>query len=65
MQYAAGDAAAMFASYRSNFFAWVKDGASRPGQPRPPRFYRLGQWARLRYDYQDFTVLHDRLYLPL
>ena len=54
----------MFASYRSNFFASVKDRASRPGQPRPPRFYRRGQRARLRYDYQDFTVLHDRLYLP-
>ena len=54
----------MFAYYRSNFFARVKDRASRPGQPRPPRFYCRGQRARLRYDYQDFTVFHDRLYLP-
>ena len=52
----------MFASYRSNFFAWVKDRASPPGQPRPPRFYRRGQRARLPYDYQDFKVSADRLY---
>ena len=64
VQYAAGDAAAMFASHRSNFFAWVKDHASRPGQPRPTRFYRRGKRALLRFDYQDFTVKDDRLHLP-
>jgi IS605 OrfB family transposase len=64
VQYAIDDAAAMVASYRSNFLDWVKDRASRPSQPRPPRFYRRGQRARLRLDYQEFTVVHDRLYLP-
>src|ERR1700691_3462630 len=48
VQYAIDDAFAMFRSYRSNFFTWVKDPASRPGKPRPPRFYRRGQRARLR-----------------
>src|ERR1700685_1820961 len=43
VQHAIADAFAMFRSYRSNFFAWVKDPSSRPGKPRPPRFYRRGQ----------------------
>jgi putative transposase len=64
VQYAIDDAFAMFRSYRSNFFTWAKDPASRPGKPRPPRFYRRGQRARLRYDYQEFKVLDNRLYLP-
>ena len=64
VQYAIDDACAMFAAYRSNFFDWAKDHASRPGQPQPPRFYRRGQRARLRFDYQDFTVRTDRLHLP-
>ena len=64
VQYAIDDACAMVASFRSNFFDWAKDHASRPGQPKPPRFCRRGQRARLRFDYQDFTVVHDRLYLP-
>ena len=64
VQYAVDDACAMHASYRSNFFDWVKDHASRQGKPRPPRFYRQGQRARVRFDYQDFTVLRNRLYLP-
>ena len=64
VQSAIDDAAAMVASFRSNFFDWAKDHSSRPGKPKPPRFYRRGQRARLRFDYQDFTVLHDRLYLP-
>jgi putative transposase len=63
VQYAIDDAFAMFRSYRSNFFAWVKDPASRPGKPRPPRFYRRGQRARLHFDYQEFKVLENRLYL--
>jgi len=64
VQYAIDDAAAMFRSYRSNFFAWAKDPSSRPGKPRPPRFYRRGHRARVRFDYQDFKVLENRLYLP-
>jgi putative transposase len=64
VQYAIDDAFAMFRSYRSNFFAWVKDPSSRPGKPRPPRFYRRGQRARLHFDYQEFKVLENRLYLP-
>jgi putative transposase len=64
VQYAIDDAFAMFRSYRSNFFAWVKDPASRPGKPRPPRFYRRGQRARVRFDYQEFKVLDNRLQLP-
>ena len=64
VQYAIDDAAAMVAAFRSNFFDWVKDHSLRPGQPRPPRFYRRGQRARLRFDYQDFSVVHDRLHLP-
>src|SRR5580700_3338132 len=64
VQYAIDDAFAMFRSYRSNFFAWAKDPASRPGKPRPPRFYRRGQRARVHFDYQDFKVVDNRLYLP-
>ncbi len=64
VQYAIDDAAAMFASYRSNFFDWVKNHFSRPGRPKPPRFYRRGQRTRLRFDYQDFDVIDQRLYLP-
>jgi hypothetical protein len=64
VQYAIDDAFAMFRSYRSNFFEWAKDPASRPGKPRPPRFHRRGQRARLRFDYQEFKVLGNRLYLP-
>ena len=64
VQYAIDDAFAMFRSYRSNFFAWAKDPASRPGKPRPPRFHRRGQRVRVRFDYQDFKVLDNRLYLP-
>ena len=64
VQYAIDDALAMFRSYRSNFFAWAKDPASRPGKPRPPRFYRRGQRARVLFDYQDFKVLENRLILP-
>jgi putative transposase len=64
VQYAIDDAYAMFRSFRSNFFAWAKDPASRPGKPRPPRFYRRGKRARVRFDYQDFKVLDNRLYLP-
>ncbi len=64
VQYAVDDACAMFASYRSNFFEWAKDPASRPGQPKPPNFHRRGQRARVRLDSQDFTVSDDRLYLP-
>ena len=64
VQYAIDDAFAMFRSYRSNFFAWAKDPASRPGKPRPPRFYRRGQRARVHFDYQEFKVLENRLYLP-
>jgi putative transposase len=64
VQYAIDDAFAMFRSFRSNFFAWVKDPSSRPGKPRPPRFYRRGQRARLRFDYQEFKVTDNRLHLP-
>jgi putative transposase len=64
VQYAIDDAFAMFRSYRSNFFAWAKDPSSRPGKPRPPRFHRRGQRARVRFDYQDFKVLGERLYMP-
>ena len=64
VQYAVDDAYAMVASFRSNLFDWIKDHSSRCGKPKPPQFYRRGQRARLRFDYQDFTVLHDRLYLP-
>jgi putative transposase len=64
VQYAIDDAFAMFRSYRSNFFAWAKDPASRPGKPRPPRFHRRGQRARARFDYQDVKVLDNRLYMP-
>ena len=64
VQYAVDDAYAMVASFRSNLFDWIKDHSSRSGKPKPPRFYRRGQRARLRFDYQDFTVLHDRLYFP-
>jgi putative transposase len=64
VQHAIDDAYAMFRSYRSNFFAWAKDPASRPGKPRPPRFYRRGQRARMHFDYQEFKVLENRLYLP-
>jgi putative transposase len=64
VQYAIDDAFAMFRSYRSNFFAWAKDPSSRPGKPRPPRFHRRGQRARLHFDYQEFKVLDNRLYLP-
>lgn len=64
VQYAIDDAFAMFRSYRSNFFAWAKDPASRPGKPRPPRFHRRGQRARVHFDYQDFKVVDNRLYLP-
>jgi hypothetical protein len=64
VQYAIDDAFAMFRSYRSKFFAWAKDPASRPGKPRPPRFYRRGQRARVRFDYQDFRVVDNRLCLP-
>ena len=42
----------------------MKDHASRSGQPRPPQFYSRGHRARLRYDYQDFTVSNDRVHLP-
>jgi IS605 OrfB family transposase len=64
VQFAINDAFAMFRSYRSNFFAWAKDPTSRPGQPRPPRFYRRGQRARVCFDYQDFKVVDNRLNLP-
>jgi len=64
VQYAIDDAFAMFRSYRSNFFAWAKDPSSRPGKPRPPKYYRRGQRARVRFDYQDFKVLDNRLHLP-
>ena len=64
VQYAIDDAVEMFRSYRSNFFAWAKDPASRPGKPGPPRFYRRGQRARVNFDYQDFRVLDNRLCLP-
>ncbi len=64
VQYAIDDAFAMFRSFRSNFFAWAKDPASRPGKPRPPRFYRRGQRAKLHFDYQEFRILDNRLYLP-
>jgi putative transposase len=64
VQHAIDDAYAMFRSYRSNFFAWAKDPASRPGKPRPPRFYRRGQRARMHFDYQEFKVVENRLYLP-
>jgi hypothetical protein len=64
VQYAIDDAFAMFRSFRSNFFAWTKDPASRPGKPRPPRFYRRGQRARLRFDYQEFKIEDNRLHLP-
>jgi putative transposase len=64
VQYAIDDAFAMFRSYRSNFFAWAKDPASRPGKPRPPRFYRRGQRVRLRFDYQEFKVVDNRLIFP-
>jgi putative transposase len=64
VQYAIDDAFAMFRSFRSNFFAWAKDASSRSGKPRPPRFYRRGQRARVCFDYQDFRVLDNRLYLP-
>jgi putative transposase len=64
VQYAIDDAFAMFRSYRSNFFAWAKDPSSRPGKPRPPKFYRRGQRARVCFDYQDFKVSDNRLYLP-
>jgi len=64
VQYAIDDAFAMFRSYRSNFFAWTKDPDSRLGKPRPPRFYRRGQRTRVCFDYQDFKVLDNRLYLP-
>ena len=64
VQYAIDDACTMVASYRSNFFAWAKDRASRSGKPKPPRFYHRGQRARLRFDYQDFSVRGDRLQLP-
>ncbi len=64
VQYAIDDAFAMFRSFRSNFFAWAKHPASRPGKPRPPRFYRHGQRARVRFDYQEFRILDNRLYLP-
>ena len=63
-QYAIVDAAAMFASYRSNFFDWALDHSSRPGKPKPPRFYCRGQRARVRLDYQDFSVEGDHLRLP-
>jgi hypothetical protein len=64
VQYAIDDAFAMFRSFRSNFFAWAKDPASRPGKPRSPRFYRRGQRAKLHFDYQEFKVLENRLHLP-
>jgi IS605 OrfB family transposase len=64
VQHAIDDAFAIFRSYRSNFFAWAKDHSSRPGKPRPPRFHRRGQRARVRFDYQDFRVVENRLYLP-
>src|ERR1700691_110503 len=64
VQHAIADAFAMFRSYRSNFFAWAKDPSSRPGKPRPPKFYRRGQRARVCFDCQDFKVLDNRLYLP-
>jgi IS605 OrfB family transposase len=64
VQYAIDDACTMVASYRSNFFDWAQDHSSRSGMPQPPRFYRRGQRARLRFDSQDFTVRYDRLHLP-
>jgi hypothetical protein len=64
VQHAIADAFAMFRSYRSNFFAWAKDPASRPGKPRPPRSYRRGKRARVCFDYQDFRVVENTLYLP-
>jgi len=65
VQYAIADAFAMFRSFRSNFFAWTKDPAARPGKPRFPRFYRRSQRARVCFDYQDFKVRENRLYLPV
>jgi putative transposase len=64
VQYAIDDAFAVFRSYRSNFFAWVKDPSSRPGKPRQPRFHRRGQRGRLHFDYQDFKVSDNCLSLP-
>ena len=64
VQYAINDALAPFRSFRSNFFDWVADQSSRPAQPRPPGFFRMGQRARVRFDYQDFTVERNRLLLP-
>ena len=64
VQYAIDDAFAMFRAFRSNFFAWAKDPASRPGKPRPPRFYRRSKRARVHFDYQEFKVLENRLHLP-
>ena len=64
VQHAIADAFAMFRSFRSNVFAWAKDPATRPGKPRPPRFYRRGQRARVCFDYQDLKVREHRLYLP-
>jgi len=63
-QYAIDDALATFGSFRRNFFDWVKDQASRPGKPRPPRFYRRGQRVRIRVDYQDLRIAANCLYLP-
>jgi len=55
---------AMFASFRSNFFDWIKDPKSRRAKPRPPGFYRRGQRVRVRVDYQDLRTADNRLYLP-
>ena len=63
-QYAIADAHAMYASFRSNFFDWVKDPSSRQGKPRPPRWYRRGKRTRIRYDYQDLTLDGTLVYLP-
>ena len=63
-QYAIDDAVAMFASFRSNFFDWIKDPKSGPAKPRPPGFYRRGQRVRVRVDYQDLRTADNRLYLP-
>ena len=65
VQYAIDDAVAMFRSFRTNFFEWIKeDPKIRGGKPKPPRYYRRGQQARLRFDYQEFTVRNNLLSFP-
>ena len=64
VQYAIVDAMAVFKSFRSNFFSWVKDPSLYRGMPRPPRFYRRGKRARLHFDYQEFRVAGDMLRFP-